>query len=106
LEEALKTPSDPALKIYRELSTCDYREAFRDCPVAIVSMAGRYGFGEERVLEMMELRPSQGIFWFENSGHLPFWEEAKAFNQILLRQLRDGPTGAQRNFLERNADRS
>jgi non-heme chloroperoxidase len=82
--ESLKCPTEIALRIYADLAVSDHREVFSKLKAPVLSLMGGEGFYSHLVAQMLGLKKSQSIEWFENSGHLPFWEEAERFNSILL----------------------
>ncbi|HKY63928.1 MAG TPA: alpha/beta hydrolase [bacterium] len=84
LAESLKCPNEIALRLYADLAATDHRAVFRSIQAPVLSMMGRHGFYAQGVPELLGLRAGQEVQWFENSGHLPFWEEADRFNSLLL----------------------
>ncbi|MCE9625356.1 MAG: alpha/beta hydrolase [Deltaproteobacteria bacterium] len=87
VEDSLRSPTEIALRYYREIANCDYREIFRHAPVPVVSLLSRYGHHFGRTAEFADLRSHQDWFWFDHSGHMPFWEEPELFNALLAERF-------------------
>lgn len=87
-DESLKCPNEIALRIYADLAASDHRQVFAKIQAPVLSLMGRHGFYGHRTAEMLELKGAQELEWFENSGHMPFFEEADRFNSLLLERLK------------------
>ncbi|MFO1463526.1 MAG: alpha/beta hydrolase [bacterium] len=87
VQDSLRTPTEIALKYYGQIAHCDYRRTFAALDRPLLSLMGRHGFHPEQVPELQALHPRQDFVWFERSGHMPFWEEAGPFNQLLLERF-------------------
>ncbi|HCU24198.1 MAG TPA: hypothetical protein DF383_04195 [Deltaproteobacteria bacterium] len=83
LQEALQTPTETALKYYREIAHADYREVFASLKIPVLTLLGRHGFHSDQALDLTDLNPRNPLRWLEHSGHMPFWEEAELFNGIV-----------------------
>jgi non-heme chloroperoxidase len=83
VQESLKTPTGIALPLYAELAACDYTSVTRQTKLPILSFMGRHGFYSDQVTAMETLMPTSHTHWFEQSGHMPFWQQAETFNEIL-----------------------
>lgn len=87
LAEALKTPAWAATSLYSDYLLRDYQAVLptvtvptlvavgRQAPICFGPLCGQYVAGR---LPRAELRV------FEDSGHIPFWEQPAAFNQALI----------------------
>ncbi|HEX5034621.1 MAG TPA: alpha/beta hydrolase [bacterium] len=84
LAESLKCPNEIALRLYADLAGTNHRAVFQGLQAPVLSVMGRQGFYGPGVSELLGLKEGQEVQWFENSGHLPFWEEADRFNSLLL----------------------
>jgi pimeloyl-ACP methyl ester carboxylesterase len=82
--ESLKSPTEIALRLYADLAATDHRAVFAKIQAPVLSLVGRHGFYAEQFPAMLGLKAGQEVQWFENSGHLPFFEEADRFNSLLL----------------------
>jgi len=71
------------LGYYRQLAVCDYRKTFQKLSLPVLSLLSRQGYHSYQMEEFAALKPDPDWIWFENSGHMPFWEEAEAFNALL-----------------------
>ncbi len=87
IHESLKTPTEIALKYYAQISESDYRKPFASLRRPVLSLLGRQGFHPSHADALQFLNPRQERIWFEASGHMPFWEEAERFNQILIERF-------------------
>jgi len=83
VQESLETPDAVALPLYRAIAHADYRSIAKSFKLPILSIFGRHGFHENQWAEFGQLL-SQDRQIFENSGHLPFWEEPEKFNTSLF----------------------
>ncbi len=88
--DSLRTPTLIALKYYAEIAHADYREAFAKLPVPVHSLLARHGFHRDQGPALRDLRPADELVWFEASGHMPFWEEAEAFNAWVTERFGGG----------------
>jgi len=88
--DSLRTPTPIALKYYAEIAHADYREAFAKLPVPVHSLLARHGFHRDQGPALRALRPADELVWFEASGHMPFWEEAEAFNAWVAERFGGG----------------
>ncbi len=82
--ESLKCPTEIALRLYADLAATDHRAVFAKIQAPVLSLIGRHGFYAQQVPAMLGLKAGQEVEWFEDSGHLPFFEEAERFNSLLL----------------------
>lgn len=85
--ESLKCPNEIALRIYADLAATDHRQVFAKIQAPVLSLLGRHGFYGHLAPEMLDLKGSQELEWFEKSGHIPFFEEAERFNSLLLERF-------------------
>jgi len=87
IEDSLRTPTEIALKYYSQIAECDYRKVFSSLKRPVLSLLGRHGFHPGLAAKLQDLNPRQEILWFEDSGHMPFWEEDHRFNHLLVERF-------------------
>lgn len=83
VEESLKTPTETAVALYEQMARCDFRDVFQETKIPLLSLMARHGFEVEAARQMERLRPDFPVIWFEESGHMPFWEESEKFNELI-----------------------
>lgn len=84
-EYLLARPSSAAA-IYREYARCDYVDALRRVTVPSLAAFGSHAkacFGPKTGRFTAESMPDCRLEIFNQSGHMPFWEEADAFNRSI-----------------------
>lgn len=87
LAEVLKTPALAAISLYSDYLLCDCREVLPTVSVPSLVAVGDEGptcFGPRCGRHVAAQMPHGELKVFERSGHMPFWEEADAFNQALI----------------------
>ncbi len=87
LAEVLKTPAAAAASLYSDYLLRDYREVLPTVTVPALVAVGHQGpicFGPDCGGHVAGELPKGELRVFEHSGHMPFWEEADAFNQVLI----------------------
>lgn len=83
VETACALPLDSVLSVYRDMAEADFSSIASHYRGRQHLAFGRHGFYADHEAELANFFPHQNIHWFENSAHVPFWEEAGVFNDWL-----------------------
>jgi len=86
LREHLKTPTPAAVAAYSDYVMRDYTTVLETISVPVLVANGdstHMAFGPKTGRYVADAIPDGRLKLFENSGHLPFYEEADAFNKAL-----------------------
>lgn len=91
VKEHLKTPTPAAIAAYADYVMRDYTGVLGTITVPVLVAAGNSGymvFGPKTGQYVADTIPKSRLAVFENSGHLPFYEEAESFNEALADLLK------------------
>ncbi len=86
LREHLKTPTPAAVAIYSDYVMRDYTRVLRTITVPVLVVNGdseRLVFGPITGQYVADSIPEGRLIVLKNSGHMPFFEEADAFNEAI-----------------------
>jgi pimeloyl-ACP methyl ester carboxylesterase len=91
LPEHLATPTSIATAIYSDYVMRDYSQSLHRISVPVLVANGNSShicFGPETGRHVADTIPDGRLEIFENSGHMPFYEEPERFNSTLLEWLK------------------
>ena len=91
VKEHLKTPTPAAIAAYSDYVMRDYTGVLGTITVPVLIVMGdseHMAFGPRTGQYLADAIPKSRLAVFENSGHLPFYEEAESFNEALADLLR------------------
>ncbi len=86
VKEHLKTPTPAAIAAYSDYVMRDYTGVLATITVPVLVVTGdsvHLAFGPRTGQYVADAIPDSRLAVFENSGHLPFYEEAELFNEAL-----------------------
>lgn len=86
MQESLKTSTDVAVAIYGDYLRCNYIDTLATVTVPALAAYGQSGdgcFGPKCGEFVAGQLPRGELRIFEQSGHMPFWEQADEFNQAM-----------------------
>jgi pimeloyl-ACP methyl ester carboxylesterase len=86
VKEHLKTPTPVAVAAYSDYVMRDYTGVLKTITVPVLVAVGDsiyMAFGPKTGQYVADAIPKGRLAVFENSGHLPFYEEAASFNEAL-----------------------
>ena len=86
LQEHLKTPTPAAVAVYSDYVMGDYTEVLKGVSIPSLAIFGNSNhlcFGAETGGYVADQIPDCRLEILDNSGHLPFYEQPREFNNIL-----------------------
>ncbi|GAB7022941.1 alpha/beta fold hydrolase [Salidesulfovibrio brasiliensis] len=88
MEEYRKAHTQSTARLYRDYALCDLRDVLPTVSIPTLAAYGTGGsvhFGHKTGQHVTESIPGCELKLFDNSGHMPFFEEAESFNAELRR---------------------